>query len=137
MQKRHTPDASRRLRRSAQDGWASRAGFYGLPGSIPQRSMASLHEDLQRSDAMDTRPTATVRPIQYGINASRPLPDAPRRIVGLLMYSSSRRARQQTHSGPRLFGNATNFTILHEGSLLLFSMDTHNRRMICAHENTS
>ena len=75
--------------------------------------MASLHEDLQRSDAMDTRPTATIRPIQYGINASRPLPDAPRRIVGLLMYSSSRRARQQTHSGPRLFGNATNFTILH------------------------
>ena len=24
-----------------------------------------------------------------------------------------------------------------QGSLLLFSMDTHNRRMICAHENTS
>ncbi len=60
-------------------------GSNGLPGSIPQRSMASLHEDLQRSDAMDTRLTATIRPIQYGINASRPLPDAPRRIVGLLI----------------------------------------------------
>ena len=135
MQKRHTPDASRRLRRSARDGWASRAGFYLVPfPSEAWRASTKICNGLMRwilaprqqldPFNMESTPRALCQTRRVGLSgclctAAHGAPD-------------SRRTRGRAYLVMR-----QTLPFCMQGSLLLFSMDTHNRRMICAHENTS